>query len=128
MVIDTSALLAILLNEPERRTFIDKIAADDVRYLSAAILVETATVLESRKGPQAQQDLDLFLYKADMEIVLVSVAHADIAHKAYRLYGKGRHLAGLNCADCFAYALAKATGEPWLFKGNDFSQTDIPSC
>jgi len=63
-----------------------------------------------------------------MEIVPVSVAHADIARKAYRLYGKGRHPAGLNFGDCFAYALAKATEEPLLFKGNDFSQTDIPSC
>jgi ribonuclease VapC len=128
MVIDTSALLAILLNEPERRTFIDKITADDVRYLSTATLVETAIVLESRKGLQAQQELDLFLYKADMEIVPVSVVHADIARKAYRLYGKGRHPAGLNFGDCFAYALAKATGEPLLFKGNDFSRTDITSC
>jgi len=128
MVIDTSALVAILLNEPERRAFNQQIEADDVRLLSAGTFVETSIVIESRKGLRARAELDLFLVTANIEIVPVSAEHAEIARDAYRTYGKGKHPAGLNFGDCFAYALAKATGEPLLFKGNDFSQTDITPC
>ncbi|SRR5712691_9055684 len=126
MVLDTSALVAILLDEPERQTFNRQIAADAVRLLSAATLVETTIVLTSRKGLRAQAELDLYLAKAGVEIVPVRAEHAAIACDAYRLYGKGRHPAGLNFGDVFAYALAKATGEPLLFKGQDFAQTDLP--
>src|SRR5437764_188568 len=121
MVIDTSALVAILLDEPERHRFNQQIAADAVRLLSAVTLVETAIVLTSRKGPRAQAELDLYVVKAALEIVPVRAEHAAIACDAYRLYGKGRHPAGLNFGDVFAYALAKATGEPLLFKGQDFA-------
>jgi len=127
VVIDTSALVAILLDEPERHRFNQQIAADAVRLLSAATLVETAIVLTSRKGPRAQAELDLYVAKAALEIVPVRAEHAAIACDAYRLYGKGRHPAGLNFGDVFAYALAKATGEPLLCKGQDCAQTDIPA-
>jgi len=127
MVIDTSALVAVLLDEPERHAFNQQIVADEVRLLSAATLVETAIVLTSRKGPRAQAELDLYLAKAALEIVPVRAEHAAIACDAYRTYGKGHHPAGLNFGDVFAYALAKATGEPLLFKGQDFTQTDIPA-
>ena len=127
MVIDTSALVAILLDEPERHALNQQIAADEVRLLSAVTLVETAIVLTSRKGPRAQAELDLYLAKAALEIVPVRAEHAAIACDASRMYGKGRHPAGLNFGDVFAYALAKATGEPLLFKGQDFPQTDIPA-
>jgi len=125
MVVDTSALVAILLDEPERHRFNQQIAADAVRLLSAATLVETAIVLTSRKGPRAQAELDLYIAKAALEIVPVRAEHAAIACDAYRLYGKCRHPAGLNFGDVFAYALAKATGEPLLCKSQDFAQTDI---
>jgi len=127
MVIDTSALVAILLDEPERQAFNQQIAADAVRLLSAATLVETTIVLTSRKGLRAQAELELYLAKAGVEIVPVRAEHAAIACDAYHLYGKGRHPAGLNFGDVFAYALAKATGEPLLFKGQDFAQTDLPA-
>lgn len=127
MVIDTSALVAVFLDEPERHAFNQQIVADEVRLLSAATLVETAIVLTSRKGPRAQAELDLYLVKAALEIVPVRAEHAAIACDAYRTYGKGRHPAGLNFGDVFAYALAKATGEPLLFKGQDFTRTDIPA-
>ena len=127
MVIDTSALVAILLDEPERQAFNQQIAADAVRLVSAATLVETTIVLTSRKGPRAQTALDRYLATAGVEIVPVRAEHAAIACDAYRLYGKGRHPAGLNFGDVFAYALAKATGEPLLFKGQDFAQTDLPA-
>ena len=127
MVIDTSALVAILLDEPERHRFNQQIATDAVRLLSGATLVETAIVLTSRKGPRAQAELDLYVAKAGLEIVPVRAEHAAIACDAYRLYGKGRHPAGLNFGDVFAYALAKATGELLLFKSQDFAQTDIPA-
>jgi ribonuclease VapC len=127
MVIDTSALVAILLDEPERHMFNQQIAAAQARLLSAATLVETAIVLTSRKGPRAQAELDLYVEKAALEVVPVRTEHVVIACDAYRTYGKGRHPAGLNFGDVFAYALAKATGEPLLFKGQDFAQTDIPA-
>jgi len=127
MMLDTPALVATLLDEPERYRFNQQIAADAVRLLSAVTLVETAIVLTSRKGPRAQAELDLYIAKAALEIVPVRAEHAAIACDAYRLYGKGRHPAGLNFGDVFAYALAKATGEPLLCKSQDFAQTDIPA-
>ncbi|PSJ56676.1 type II toxin-antitoxin system VapC family toxin [Pseudaminobacter soli (ex Li et al. 2025)] len=125
MVIDTSAIVAIAQNEPEAPTFEQRIADDPVRFISAATLLEAAMVLETRFGEPGGAELDLWLAKANVEIVAVEAEHADQARRAWRRYGKGRHPAGLNYGDCFSYALAKLTDEPLLFKGNDFAQTDI---
>jgi ribonuclease VapC len=125
MVLDTSALLAVLLNEPDAPAFRLAIEADPVRLVSAATLVETAIVIEARVGEAGGRELDLLVQKASIEIVAVDAEHADIARHAYRQFGKGRHAAGLNYGDCFSYALAHAAGEPLLFKGNDLSQTDV---
>jgi ribonuclease VapC len=128
MVIDTSAIAAILFNEPERASFNQKIGFDDTRLISAATLVEITLVVEARKGELGRSQLDLFVYEAGLDIVPFDAVQADLARLAWRTYGKGRHPAGLNLGDCFSYALAKATGEPLLFKGKDFSQTDITPC
>lgn len=125
MVIDSSALLAILLDEPERRGFNERIEADPHRLISAANLLETAIVLESRSGEIGGRELDLFLHRAGLKTVPVEDNQVAIARAAFRKYGKGRHPASLNFGDCFAYAAAKATGEPLLFKGSDFPETDI---
>jgi len=125
MVIDTSALVAILLDEPERRAFNEKIEADPRRLLSAVTFVEAALVIEARVGEAGGRELDLFLHRAGVETVPVDADQAEIARRAFRRYGRGRHPAGLNFGDCFAYALVKTTGEPLLFKGDDFGRTDI---
>ena len=125
MVIDTSALVAILLDEPERRAFNEKIEADPRRLVSAVTFVETALVIEARVGEAGGRELDLFLHRANVETVSVDADQAEIARRAFRRYGRGRHPAGLNFGDCFAYALVKTTGEPLLFKGDDFGRTDI---
>lgn len=125
MVIDSSAVLAILQDEPERSAFNALIAAADTRLLSAASLVELSIVLEARFGADGQGDLDLFLSTAEIEIVAVDRDQAELARGAFSRYGKGRHRAGLNFGDCFAYALAKRAGAPLLFKGNDFTHTDL---
>jgi ribonuclease VapC len=125
MVLDTSALLAILFNEPERRAFTESIEAAERRLLSAANFVETSMILESRHGAEGVRSLDRLLAAANVEIVAVDAAQAIAAREAFRQFGKGRNAAGLNFGDCFAYALAKCRTEPLLFKGNDFSQTDL---
>ena len=125
MVIDTSALIAILQDEPERRAFNLAIEADEVRLLSSASLVEASMVIETRFGPDGVRDLDLFLAKAVVSVEPVDADQAHIARRAFRQYGKGRHPAGLNFGDCFSYALAKFSNEPLLFKGHDFSATDL---
>jgi ribonuclease VapC len=127
MVLDTSAVVAILLNEPERHRFIRLIATAPVRQLSAASRVETTLVIEGRKRDAGRADLDLFLSEAEVEIVPVTLEQVELACEAFRRYGRGRHPAGLNFGDVFAYALAKVTGEPLLFKGEDFAKTDIAS-
>ena len=125
MVLDTSALLAILLAEPDHRAFAEAIEAADRRLLSAASFVETSMILESRHGAEGVRTLDRLLTTAAVETVPVDIAQATAAREAFRQYGKGRHSAGLNFGDCFSYALAKCRGEPLLFKGNDFTETDI---
>lgn len=125
MVIDTSVLAAIAFDEPEAARFRAQIADDPIRLISAATVLEAAMVIETRLGEAAGADLDLFLHKAEVEIVAVSAEHADQARRAWRRYGKGRHPASLNLGDCFSYALAAVSGEPLLFKGEDFSKTDI---
>lgn len=125
MVLDTSALLAILFDEPEAEVMEAALEADPVRLLSAGSLLETAIVVEARLGEEGGREVDLLLHTAQIQMVAVTVTHVALARQAYRSYGKGRHPAGLNYGDCFAYALAKATGEPLLFKGDDFSRTDV---
>lgn len=125
MVLDTSAILAILQNEPERRKFNEAIETAETRSLSTASFVECSMILESRYGADGVRDLDLFIAKAQVSLVSVDEEQADLARRAFRKYGKGRHPAGLNFGDCFSYALARALDEPLLFKGNDFTQTDI---
>ncbi len=127
MIIDTSAVLAILGDEPERRTFIEAIAKASYRGMSTAGFVETSMVLEARYGYEGIRDFDLFLVKAGIELVPVDIEQAQIARRAFKQYGKGRHPAGLNFGDCFSYALVKSRKDVLLFKGNDFSQTDIKS-
>ena len=125
MIIDTSALLAILQNEPERRAFNEAIEAAETRSMSVSSFVETSIVIESRYGSEGIRDLDLFLSKAQINLVTVDSDQAFVARKAFAQYGRGRHSAGLNFGDCFSYALAKLNGEPLLFKGDDFSKTDL---
>ena len=127
MVIDTSAIVAILRNEPEGPGFVRLIAADEVRLLSAVNRVECTCVIEGSKRAAGRADLDRFLREATIEIAPVSADQAEIACEAFRRFGRGRHPAALNIGDTFAYALARASGEPLLFKGRDFAQTDIAS-
>jgi ribonuclease VapC len=125
MVIDTSALVAILRNEPERRRFNEAIEAAESRRMSAATFVELSIVLEARYGAEGGRNLDLFCARASLVIASVDAEQAELARRAWRRYGKGRDAAGLNYGDCFSYALAITRGEPLLFKGEDFAKTDV---
>ena len=125
MVIDTSALVAMLNDEPEAERFEAAVEVDHVRFMSTASYLETAIVIETRFGEPGGRELDLWLHRAAVDLVSVDADQADAARVAYRLYGKGRHRSGLNYGDCFSYALAKVSGQPLLFKGNDFARTDI---
>lgn len=125
MVIDTSALLAIFQDEPERRAFNELIEAAESRALSTATFVEVSIVIEARYGSDGLRDLDLFLAKAGVELVEVDAEQAHAARQAFSRFGRGRHRAGLNFGDCFAYVLASVRGEPLLHKGDDFPQTDL---
>jgi ribonuclease VapC len=125
VVIDTSALLAILLGEPERGKFLQLLSESETRLLSAANALETAMVVESRRGEAAGRELDLFLHRTKIEIVAVDEEQFSIARFAWRKFGRGRHAAGLNFGDCFAYALTKTSSEPLLAKGEDFRRTDL---
>ncbi len=126
MVIDSSALIALLLGEPETADFVSAIAAASTRLVGAPSYLETAIVMLARSGPGAQESVDRLLGELSVEIIPFTHDQAVIAIAAYRQYGKGSgHPAGLNFGDCFTYALAKLTGEPVLFKGNDFSRTDL---
>jgi ribonuclease VapC len=125
MVLDTSALLALLLDEKEAESFREAVEEDPTRLVSAGTLLETGIVIESRKGEAGGGELDLLLHKADITIVAVDADQVSEARRAYRRYGKGRHAAGLNFGDVFAYALARTSGEPLLSTGDDFARTDI---
>src|SRR5215218_2667058 len=124
MVIDTSALLAILLDEPERRVFNEAIDAAESRTISAATFVEVSIVIESRFGAEGLRDLDLFIERADVEIAAGDSVQAHMARGAFSRFGKGRNRAGLNYGDCFSNALAMVLGEPLLYKSEDFPHTD----
>lgn len=126
MIIDASALGAILLGEPDGQAFADAIEASDVRRMSAATFLEIAIVIDNRHQPKAGRRLDDVLQDAGIIIEPVTERQARIAREAYRDYGRGSgHPANLNFGDCFAYALARDLGEPLLFKGADFAHTDI---
>jgi ribonuclease VapC len=127
MVIDSSALLAILQNEPERRRFNEAIEAAATRLLSVASFVEVSIVMEVRHGAEGVRDFDLLIERAGIQLCDVTADHARRARGAYARYGKGRHRANLNYGNCFAYALADAHSEPLLFKGDDFAYTDVVS-
>lgn len=126
MVIDTSALAAIFFAEPERQRFMHSIAESETRLISAATMLETGIVIETRQGEAAGREFDLWVVRANLQIVPVDAEQTDLARSAWRRFGKGRHRAALNFGDCFSYALAKLSGEPLLAKGTDFSLTDIP--
>lgn len=128
MVLDTSAVLAIFLAEPERRSFLQAIAKAELRLISAANVLEIGIVLEAKRGEAAGREFDLFLHAADLHMVAVDGEQIEVARAAWRKFGKGRHAAALNFGDCFAYALAKTSGEPLLAKGNDFRQKDLKMC
>jgi len=124
MVIDTSAILAVLLDEDDSPAIRRAIEGDPNRLLSAASLLETAIVIESRFGEPGGRELDLFLYRSGIEIAPVDRDQVEIAREGFRRFGKGRHPASLNFGDCFTYALSRMRGEPICFKGTDFSKTD----
>ena len=125
MVIDTSAIVAVLLVEADRERLTTLILEAETKAISAANVLETGIVLESRRGEAAGHEFDLFLNQAGVDIVPVDAEQIEIARMAWRRYGKGRHPAALNFGDCFAYALAKVLDEPLLSKGTDFARTDI---
>lgn len=126
MIIDTSAVIAILRNEPEAEGFASAIEHADRRRISAANFLEAAVVIDSDRDPVASRCFDDFIREAKLEIEPVTGVHAAVAREAYRRFGKGGgHPAQLNFGDCFAYALAQANGESLLFKGDDFIHTDI---
>lgn len=125
MVIDTSALLAILFGEPEAEDFARAIADDPRPLVSAFSVLESAVVLLVRKGVDGPSLLDALIQAARLRTVSMNADQAVIARSAYTRFGKGRHPAGLNLGDCCSYALARASGEPLLFKGKDFAQTDV---
>ena len=125
MVIDTSALIAILLNEPETEVFAGAISAAPSRLISAVSALEAAIVIEAKKGSMGSQLLDELFVAARVNIVAFDQTQLNLARAAYTRFGKGRHPAALNFGDCCAYALARHRGEPLLFKGPDFSATDI---
>ena len=125
MIIDTSALVAILFDEPDAAAFAEAIVAAEVRRISAATFVETSIVVEAQTRGSGASQLDALLRTATIGIEPVSEEQARVARQAFVDFGKGRHPAGLNFGDCFSYALAKVTGEELLFKGEDFASTDI---
>ena len=126
MIIDTSALMAILQGEPERRSYLELIEAADAIRMSVATYVECSIVVESRYGGEGLRDFDQFIARARIELIAVDAEQGQLARSAFSRFGKGRHRAGLNYGDCFSYAAAVASGEPLLAKGEDFIHTDAP--
>ncbi|WBL79206.1 type II toxin-antitoxin system VapC family toxin [Bradyrhizobium xenonodulans] len=125
MVIDTSAIVAIALNEADAANIERLIADDPIRLISAATVLEATMVIETRLGDAGGREFDLWLVKIGAEVVAVDAEQADAARRAWRRCGKGRHVASLNYGDCFSYALAMTRGEALLFKGEDFAKTDV---
>ena len=127
MIVDTSALLAVLNREPDADHFQDAMLRASPCRISVANMLEASIVVEGRGGAEAGQELDAFLEQAEIEPAPVTAEHLEAARRAWRRFGKGRHPAALNFGDCFAYALAQVTGEALLFKGDDFARTDVPA-
>lgn len=125
MIVDTSALIAILRDEPDASAFGIALTEAGAVSMSAATLVELTLVAEGRAGQPMGDQVNRLLASARVEVVPFTAEHAALAADGWRRYGKGRHPAGLNLGDCFAYALAQSRGEPLLFKGTDFAQTDV---
>ena len=126
IIVDTSALIAVMLDEPEKEKFIETISGAESIRVGSATLLESRMVLTRKKGRSAVRDLDAFIETSGMEIEPVTVEDADLAFDAFLRYGKGSGSgAALDFGDCFSYALAKRLNAPLLFKGNDFPQTDI---
>lgn len=125
MVIDPSALIAILLGGPEAPDLARAISQDSERLIAAVSALETAMVIETKKGAAGGREFDLLLHTAQIEMVNMNEEQVLLARAAFLKYGKGRHPAGLNLGDCCSYALARYAGVPLLFKGEDFSKTDI---
>jgi len=125
MIVDSSALVAILLKEPEALRFTTAIAKSSVCRLPSPNFLETSMLLLGRLGEDGLRDLDHYISRSKMEIAPFTESQARLARDAFKRFGKGRHPAGLNFGDCIAYALARESGEELLFKGNDFTQTDI---
>ncbi len=126
MTLDSSAVLAILQDEPERAEFLTHVEESAQRLISAVSVLEVSMVLEGRRGPDAAYMLDHFLNRASVKTVAFDEVQLQLARTAFRRFGKGRHRAGLNFGDCASYALAQWTGEPLLYKGTDFAATDVP--
>lgn len=125
MIVDSSAILAVLFAERDAAVYARAIGAAETCRISAATFVEVAVVVDAQTKSTGGRQLDAFLRRAGITIESVTEEQAHLARQAYADFGKGRHPAGLNFGDCFAYALAKASGEPLLFKGNDFAKTDV---
>ena len=127
-VVDSSAIIAILRQETDAETYLDAVDTAEALRMSAANYLEAAVVIDSARDPVASRRFGQFITEAGIQVEPVTLSQAGIARDAYRDYGKGSgHKASLNFGDCFAYALAKETGEPLLFKGEDFSSTDVAS-
>jgi ribonuclease VapC len=125
VIVDTSVVIAILKDEQDADALGEELARTEVRRMSAVSYVEAAVVVDSNRNPVLSRRLDDLLRDVKIGIEPVTLSQARIAREAYRDFGKGRHRAGLNFGDCFAYALAKETGEALLFKGDDFCHTDV---
>lgn len=122
MVVDSSALLAILFDESDRDSLLTALTEDPVRLMSAVCALEVTLVMEAKRGPQAGRELELFLHRSSIEVVPFDPSQLELARSAWRRYGKGNHPAALNLCDCCSYALAKRTGEKLLYKGQDFAR------
>jgi len=124
MVIDTSAIIAMLLGEPDAEAIARALVSEGTRLMSSFSLLEAGIIIESKKGEAGGRELDLLVHRARIEVVAFTPEQQELALAAWRRYGKGRHPAGLNIGDCCSYALARYSSEPLLFKGNDFLHTD----
>ncbi len=127
MILDTSPLVAILAKEPDSELYINAISRAPRCRISAGNFLELSIVIEGQFGADVLRQCDALIRRIGIVIEPVTVDQAHVARQAFHDFGKGRHPAALNFGDCFAYALAKTTGEPLLFKGEDFKKTDIPS-
>ncbi len=125
MILDTSSIIAVLAEEPGFRPYAEAMSQAERCRVSAGTFVELSIVIEGQLGPEAAQQCDALFRRLGIVIEPVTVEQAYLARQAFHDFGKGRHAAGLNFGDCFAYALAKSTGEPLLFRGDDFRKTDV---